>query len=334
MKNDFNKKIVSVFNSYFPQAKELAHYLMDILDLSRESVYRRLRSEVPFSFEEICIVAQDLDLSIDKLIGLKNTDTAHFDLKMHQWVKPEDVFLEILQDNIEIMWKLQKVDTFRMYFVLNRLPFCFTLTQKILSKFYYYKWCVNVLKGDVDCNFSNFTVPDIVYEKHQQYIMNDNLLTGEMIMILDENIFLYMIKEIDYFRRRGLLNNNDLMDLQQGLSQVVDRMELMVRTGTGSSGAKIRIYLSAIDIEPSYLYAEYGDKVSVSFWSPQAELATTHNPVFCAQKKEWIESLTRYTTLISQCNEMEQTSFFSTQRSLINAMGAGIPTIKQEVLYR
>ncbi|WP_029902190.1 helix-turn-helix domain-containing protein [Prevotella sp. 10(H)] len=336
MKNDFNKKIVTILNSYFPQTKELAHYLMDILDLSRESAYRRLRSEVPFTFEEVCTVALDLDLSVDKLIGMKNNDIAYFVLKMYNATEPDDIYLEIIQDNIDLMEKFGKNANFKMLSVLNRLPFGFTLRYPELAKFYYYKFCFHLKNGTMDEDFSSLQVPKKIEECVQRYMKVSDSMRGDMTMIMDENVFTYMLKEIDYFKRRGLINGEGLAKLRDALMEIVDLMEALAKKATNTVGADIKLYLSSIDVEPSYVYTEYGDKTAIQFYSPSAEAATCYNPKFCARKKEWIDSLIRYTTLITQCNEMEQISFFNNQRNLIREMAevkvAGA-NVKEEILF-
>ncbi len=107
---------------------------------------------------------------------------------------------------------------------------------------------------------------------------------------------------------------------REELLQIVDIMSNVVRTGTNACQADIKVYLSNVDIEPSYSYVEYDDTVVFHIWSPAGDIVSSTNPEFCLRQKEWIESLIRYTTLITQCNEIKQLRFFDTQRKLIAEM--------------
>lgn len=317
MKNQFNIQFISTLNNYFNNTKSLAKFLMETLELSKESVYRRIRNDVPFTFDEVCLVAQKIGLSIDKLTGGKCSKTVYFELHMPQSTNPADIYLEILQSNIEVLEKINSAQNSTVYSALNRLPFGFVLHSQNLAKFLYFKWLFHTQKGSLNINFQDFEIPKKIYDEYENYLNASESQKGEMNIILDDKVFLYMIKEITYFRKRGVINDETTKNLLEELLQVVDIMEDIVRIGTNKVGGKIRIYLSTIDIEPNYSYAEYDGISLIQFWSPSAELATSYHPEFCAEKKEWISSLIRYTTLITQCNEKQQIEFFTTQRNYI-----------------
>jgi len=327
MKNKLNKDVVSVLYKHIPQTKELAHYLMDILDLGKESVYRRLRSEVPFTFDEVCVIAMELGISVDCLIGLKNPDCAVFRMHMYKSTEPVEVFLEILKSNTDMIKKLGQAKSLKMCVALNRLPYGITLYQESLAKFYYYKWLFHMQKGDAIGDFSDFKLPDAILDECKRYLYESERLNNcEIDVIVDENVFLYMIKEINYFRKRGLIKDSDMFQLKEDMFRTVDLTENITKKGVSKSGANLRFHLSVIDIEPCYSYIEYDENVCTSFWTSSGEIITSCSPKLCERKKRWIESLKRYTTLITQCNEIHQIEYLNTQRMLIEDMTKGIAT--------
>jgi hypothetical protein len=110
--------------------------------------------------------------------------------------------------------------------------------------------------------------------------------------------------------------------MQAELTQIVDTMEYFTRTGKNALDANVRIYLSLVDIEPNFSYVAYPDPEQCSFniWSPAGEVVYTTNLEFCRRQKEWIDSMIRYTTLITQCNEKQQIEYFNKQREYIRNM--------------
>lgn len=52
-KDDISQKLISRILISIPDNINPVLYLMDLLDLSRESAYRRIRGEIPFTFWEI-----------------------------------------------------------------------------------------------------------------------------------------------------------------------------------------------------------------------------------------------------------------------------------------
>jgi len=141
-------------------------------------------------------------------------------------------------------------------------------------------------------------------------------------MLIDDNIFLSLVKELSYFYKRGLIKKHELHTIQGELLEIVDRFEYIAKNGNGGNQAEVSIYISAIDLEPNYSHTEYNDNTYVQFWSPSAEVVTSYNPEICEWQKKWIESLKRYATLITKCNEKEGIRFFDNQRDYINSLSA------------
>lgn len=318
--NTSNEELIKAFQTFFPRTKDLVNYLMDVLDMELEPVYQRIRSQIPFSFEEVCKIAIDLDLSIDKLIGLKDGTIAYFDLELYRATDLEGLFKEIFISNAEMLYMLRMANSPLIYSVLNRLPFCYTLQEETMCKYYFYKACYRAQKEKATISFKDFKVPEEILEQCRRHMNEYDMISGKIIIIMDENLLLYMIREMEHFYKIGLLSDTDMDELQQTLTRVADQMEYTIRSGTNRGGAEIRTYLSTIDIEPSYMYTEYDNKTWVQFWSPSSEMVRTSNPVFTARKKAWIESLLECTTLITHCNEKLQSSFFARQREHIANM--------------
>ena len=69
MKNAVVNELISTMREVTPKEGNLANVLMDILCMSKEAIYRRLRGEVAFTFSEVAIIAGELGISLDKIIG-------------------------------------------------------------------------------------------------------------------------------------------------------------------------------------------------------------------------------------------------------------------------
>ena len=318
LKNKLNREFITVLQKYFPQTKDLAHFLIDTLDIGRESAYRRIRNEVFFSFEEIAVIALKLDLSIDKFVGT-NTRKAYFNIPLYKTEKPEEMYREILQNNIEATRKIHEAKNSTQYIVLNRLPYALITLCPVISKFHYYKWFLHIHNGKIRTPFCKFELPDSLLECFTEYSQLSYNMSGKVFLIIDPNCILYTLKEIEYFYKSGHLNSNDLKIMKEELLKIVEVMSNIARKGISEiHKAEIKIYLSNVDIEPSYLYTEYDENKAFFIWSPAGDIVTSTNPEFCLRQKNWIESLFRYTILITQCNDIQQLKFFETQRKYIN----------------
>lgn len=67
---DIQNRLLEQLKAKLPPETSLGRLLMDDLELSRDSAYRRARGETALKPEEIRLLCQKYDLSIDKIIGV------------------------------------------------------------------------------------------------------------------------------------------------------------------------------------------------------------------------------------------------------------------------
>lgn len=318
MKSEVNQIFAETLYTYFPDKKSLIQFLTDNLDLSKESIQRRLRNDIPFTFEEICCIVSLLDISVDRLIGLNKTGSAFFDLYMHKSEDPVKIYAETLQINATLLEITKGAKPVNINVILNRLPYGFTLPYENLSKFHYYKWYYHTQVLSTNFKYSDFTIEKDITDAYQKYMDVSNNLEANVTMLMDDNIFLSMVREIDYFVKRGLIKNNEHAALRHELLEIVDLMKGIAKNGNSGTPTEMLMYISAVDLEPCYSHIQYGNKEFIQFWSPTAEAIVSYNPAICSWQKKWIESLKRYATLITKCNEKEAIKYFDNQRKYIN----------------
>ena len=317
MKNRKNKILVDVLQKHIPETKKLIAYLTDILDLNRESVYRRLRNEIPFTFEEICTIVPKLGISLDHIVEPCYKDSVLFDFQMSRSTDPVNTYLEIMQMNQDLLIKVREAKTAKVELVLNRLPYAYALKYENLAKFYYYKWFYHTQNVPSDFYFKDFVVPAKIKEIYNSYLENNIKLDCEITILADNNLFLSIIKDINYYVNRGLISDEEQSLFARELLQATDFMENITKVGVNKGGVNVNVYISAVDLEPSYVHIEYDNKSCVHYWTASAEILGSYDVEICRRQKEWIQSLKRYTTLITECNARQRIEYFDKQRFYI-----------------
>ncbi|GHT42138.1 hypothetical protein FACS189437_09840 [Bacteroidia bacterium] len=66
-KNDVYSKFVEALEEKIPKKTQLAGFLAETLNIEKESAYRRLRKDIQFSFREIFLLANKMNISLDKI---------------------------------------------------------------------------------------------------------------------------------------------------------------------------------------------------------------------------------------------------------------------------
>ena len=138
--------------------------------------------------------------------------------------------------------------------------------------------------------------------------------------IWDTSIFYSFVNEIKYFASLHMITLNDVENLKEELYQLLTYIETLSSKGEFSEGRKVYFYLSNINFEATYSYLET-TSMHLSMIRVYAinSITTQDNEMF-GDFKEWIQSLKKFSTLISESGEMQRILFFKKQREIINAL--------------
>lgn len=69
MKNSIVNELINEMKERIAPKETLANFLTNTLCMGKEAVYRRLRGEVAFTFDEVAVISHKLGISIDQIIG-------------------------------------------------------------------------------------------------------------------------------------------------------------------------------------------------------------------------------------------------------------------------
>jgi len=323
MKNeidDLDEIIVNTVLKNIPKNIKPVIYLMELLDLSRESVYRRLRKDIPFSMDELAKLALTLNFSLDEIIEGSKRERIFFDLGLKNPSNAADSFLALCQEYSLHINNLSKAKNSNVFMALNCVYPLFTVFFPNLFKFQYFKWLVETQDNLPKNYFSNLTLPQELYAL-QQKIMEEIKATRNTTVILSPNISLSIVKDIQYYYQRKLINKEDLEILKKDLLKLSDFAENVAKTGRLEGGSsQIDIYISIPYINSNTVYLEYDDISEVHYWIYSNNPMVIRNSEISNIQKKWFLSLKKSSTLITQSNEILQADFFDTQRKLINKL--------------
>ena len=311
MELEFNKKLVKYVLSHIDKKKKPVNFLVKTLNISFESAYRRLRGKIPFTIQELIILADELDFSIDKIFYIIKQNKTIFDYAGLEKIN-SDYFLIKLNEYNEFMIQLSYAKKIDSIMVLNFFPPPFFAEYKSLNKLLYYKLLYQEKETTKNVLFSEFVLADEDYvfqEKKQENIIHGNHIT----LILDLNIFYNLIKEVEYFFRLELLTKKDLILLKEDILNLINQFETISQTGIFNL-TKVQLYLSLLSVGANAIFYNYDDKMKSLFWEFTYHPVVFNNPGFISTHLKWLNSLKRQSELITQSNEIMQTEFFYQQR--------------------
>ena len=125
---------------------------------------------------------------------------------------------------------------------------------------------------------------------------------------MSENLFYLGQQHIPFIHQRksstfaslNLITEDDVAHLKEELYQLLAIMETLSIKGEFSEGHKVYFYLSNIDFEATYTYIEKKDYQVSLLRVYSINSMDSQSPQICQIQRNWIQSLKRHSTLISE----------------------------------
>ncbi|MDR3057561.1 MAG: hypothetical protein LBU84_05400 [Prevotella sp.] len=285
-------------------------YLMDILHLSKVSVYRRINCDVPFTYDEIFTLMPALNLSSDSIFSPnKNKKDVFFNGNSESDVC--EFFHDILSASYDNIVRMCKHPDSEIIVAMNHLWLLFTFLHKNLFRFHYYKW-VHTCSSSFDTAFEEIEIPGKLLAMIHK-IKDLEPSYKSVSYIFDKNTFLNTMFEIQYYYRRKLITANDLALIADDLKDLIDITCKRFRREDRTS-----YYLSYLSIYCNCLYIGNENELRSIFGEHFLKPRETTDPDICIPHKRWLEFIKNYSMKISGSNEASQIDFIREQRIYLN----------------
>ncbi|MDR1919964.1 MAG: hypothetical protein LBQ65_10015 [Tannerellaceae bacterium] len=314
-----NSDLIEAMRECLPAKTNLTNVLMDILNIGKEAVYRRLRCEVPFTFVEASMISKVLGISLDQISSVSVNNMALFNLHLINREDPMDAYLHATKDFIQNYSRIKDDPTAEWYTASNTVPHAFYMDHEYLAKFLLYKWMYQQEKITYVKYFSELEVPKSIRDMQLEYVEETKAMASANF-IWDKTMFLALINDIRYFYEIKLITEEEKNKLKEELLSMIEILEYLAAKGEHENGNKVFFYVSNINFEATYSYL-CTTSFHLSFIRLYAinTISTNDRSVFEYQR-EWIQSLKKYSTLISVSGEMQRIQFFEKQRALVDEL--------------
>ena len=319
MKDALNNGLIKAMREHLPEETNLANYIMDIISIGKEAVYRRLRGEVPFTFYEVSLLSQSLGISLDQIVGTNRAEGAVFNLNVSNNMSQMESYHDILKRYHKLFTFAKEDPKSVLSAACNIVPFTFYSPYERLTKFRLCRWMHQNNGMKITASMSDIVVTEKILES-QRKLMQECRQVPSTYTILDNNIFQSLVREIKYFAGLNMLSDDDIEVMKQELNRLLDEMEQISARGEYPNGNKVSLYLSNINFEATYTFLEKGSFQLCMFRLYAINYMDSQHPEICRAQKEWIQSLKRYSTLISQSGEIQRMIFFTKQREIVDTL--------------
>jgi hypothetical protein len=282
--------------------------LAEILNISRDSAYRRIRGETVLSLDEVKKLYDRFGVSLDvilsnssQMVTFHRRVVNHFDYTLEKWLNSVFKNLDYLRsfEDHEMIFSAKDIPIFHYF----RLP--------QLSAFKLFFW-MKTLLGYPDFEhrqFSAAAVPkELVALANRVWSKYSSLRTIE---IWNEEAVYDTLKQIEFYHECDLFENKEeAIVLCDQLIQLLTLIMGEALSGKKSEGGRFGMYNNEILIADNTVFARMGSKRSVYVNQNSLNLLLTFQDPFCEQTELYLQNLMKKSTQISVTGERERNRFF------------------------
>ena len=316
MKDALNNGLIKAMREHLPEETNLANYIMDVISIGKEAVYRRLRGEVPFTFFEVSLLSQSLGISLDQIVGTNRAEGAVFNLNVSNTMSQMDNYHDILKRYQKQFAFLKDDPKSVLSTACNIVPFTLYSPFERLTKFRLCRWMHQNNGMKITASMSDIVVPEKVLES-QRRLMQEVRQVPSSYTILDSNIFQSLVREIKYFAGLNMLTDDDIDVMKQELHRLLDEMEQIAARGEYPNGNKAYMYLSNINFEATYTFLEKGSFQLCMFRLYAINYMDSQHPEVYVLKR--MDPVVEALFTQSRNRRLTANDLFTKQREIVNA---------------
>ncbi len=321
---DIQIQLFNKIRDQLPSHVSLADEISEVLEISNDSAYRRIRGEKPLSIHEVQKLCLKYQFSIDDLAhSFISTVTFRTSLLDEQDFTFINYFKSLLDDITAVSHTIQA----EVIFILNELNLFHVIQIPEICAFKLFFWQKSNL-GFPGYKDKVFSVSEVDEEmKHLISDITNFYVKLKTIELTTEEALSSFLKQILFYYEAGFFNSKeDALILCEKLFSLLSHMQKQAELGfkfpygkypVGEEG-NFQLYYNDIVLSDNTVLVQAGDNRISYITSNAINLLQTYNKKFFEYNYQLGKNLIKKSTLISGTAEKERNRFFLKLREQIH----------------
>jgi len=315
-------RFINALHRKIKKRSELVNFISETLKIEKDSASRRLNKKVYFSIEEMEVLSIKLGISIDGLLRRE---------KCYPLSPPYVLYPPMSVDSVSQLFKKMERDLMLLDEVASETaefgsvftfpPMEFLIPFKNLTKFVFFKWGYYFVGTDEFNNYSTWSLPPLASDANRT-LMEVYNKWNSVFYIWDISTIWSLVKDVIYLTSIFALEPKDTEAIKNEMHEMLYNLEKMA-SGTKnylSESKKIDLYVSSLHLGSNFSYFISENKWYNTFNTFFASSSLYDDYETCMQVKEWMYSLKKVCTLISESGAKERKLFFNEQHQIVETI--------------
>lgn len=295
--------------------------LAEILAVSRDSAYRRIRGETVLSIDEAKKLCDLFGVSIDALLS-PAVNTALFHHRAMGTTYTLENWLHSVGRNLMHINSCQQKE---MVFAARDIPMFHNFRLQELSAFKMFFWLKTVLKDPHYANqlFHPAIIPQPIMEAaHKLWKLYAQVPSVEIWSDVAIN---ETLKQIEFYYECGFFEDvKQAVLLCDRLLELIHLIKIEAQKGKKAEGVNFTLFENEILIANNTVLARMDTRRIVYINYNTLNLLTTYQESFCTKTEKYLDNLCRHSIMISTSAERERNKFFNRMKERIEVLKAHV----------
>lgn len=307
-----------------PAHLSLVDSVSEVLGISSDSAYRRIRGEKSLDLQEAMLLCGRFGISLDGLFGDSGNSIPFKSSLPLSGELDFGAYLDGVERSLQFFHGFpEKV----LYYDCKDVPIFHFFHSRQLAAFKYFIWYKYLMREQQmrSQRFSMDDFPDTLYEKGRRiYHLYSTLPSVEIWSVesIDSTL-----RQLDYLLDTGgYTDKADLQIVYHRLTEMVNSLEessaagekqLILEPGEGERPGSYEVYRNEVQLGANTILAVLGSTRMVFLNHSVFHYAYTTDAAFGQCIQQHMEKLTRTSTQLSQVSEVERRSFYIAMRKMI-----------------
>lgn len=314
-----------------PPHLSMVDEIAELLEISNDSAYRRIRGEKPIDLEETYKLCNHFKLSIDQLLHLQS-DAIIFRGRVN--TTSETVFEDYLKS---LLLNFQMINSFEkkhIYVLMKDIPPFVHFQIPELAVFKFYFWMKSILH-DERLKKVKFSLNDSRYEEFlplsRKVIESYNTIPVTEIWNIES--INSTLRQIDFYRQSGMYENkSDIIILYEKVDELISHIERQAELGVkffidtkpGDNAAAYNMFVNELILGDNTYLVEMGTTRLTFLNHSVLYFIGTQDEQFTNAMSSNINNLVKKSTQLSSIGEKDRTRFFNRLHDKIHHMQSSL----------
>lgn len=198
--------------------KSLNDEIANILNISYDAAHRRTSLKAKFSFEEALELAKYYQISLDQFL----TSDHQILVKKTSAVTGTADLQSFFRNNLSIFDNLPLSQEMTIYYSAKDIPFFYTVSDTLLSRFKIYVWMNLLNSKQVFIPFLQFSPPNFETDTRE---LKKRYETQNVIELWNDMTISSILQQVLFYYETGLLKKNEAEIILKEVKELIEYIE-------------------------------------------------------------------------------------------------------------